>query len=106
MLKPTDTSAVSGHDCAAVVRAIAAISAPFGMQAAGSWSSWLSSLAELAARIAGIDTLVYHSLDTSGLGDVEEARRLLQSVLRADEVRSAIEAIVELRISWGTADGT
>jgi hypothetical protein len=60
----------------------------------------------LAARLAGISGLVYHSLDSDGVDAFSEARRHISSRLAgAHRVQDAIDEVLAMGFSWGTSDG-
>ncbi len=65
----------------------------------------MAILQMLAARLAGIDRLVYHSIDTDGLDAYAEACRIEARLGLANQVAEAIDEIVNLGFSWGSSDG-
>jgi hypothetical protein len=60
----------------------------------------------VAARLAHLDGLVYHSLDGDGIGTCEEAIRIVTRRLTgSDSVGELIERVAALGLDWGTSDG-
>jgi hypothetical protein len=60
----------------------------------------------VAARLARVDGLVYHSLDADGIGTCEEAVRIVSRRLAgSDSLGDLIERVTDLGLYWGTSDG-
>ncbi len=59
-----------------------------------------------AARLARIDTLVYHSLDERAAASLAAGRAFVRERLDGvNTTRAAIDAIMERRFAWGSSDG-
>jgi hypothetical protein len=81
----------------------------WGTGAFGGDKVLMAALQLLAARLAGVERLVFHTVDASGSAAYEEGRRLVQERLlppgsppRADEV---VGAIAGMGFVWGVSDG-
>lgn len=65
----------------------------------------MAILQMLAARLAGIDGLVFHSIDTDGLDACAEAVQMESRFSEVNQVANAVDQILNLGFSWGTSDG-
>ncbi len=66
----------------------------------------MTVLQALAARLAGVDTLVLHLGDTTGARSVTEARRVLEAVaLPGATVAAVLDRLLARRFVWGASDG-
>lgn len=66
----------------------------------------MAALQLLAARAAGLTTLVFHTVDERGSGPVREAMSLLKSLeLTAPTVDEALDALAAAGFVWGHSDG-
>jgi arginase family enzyme len=65
----------------------------------------MAILQMLAARLAGIDGLVYHSIDTDGLDAYAEAVKTESRFGAVNQVADVVAEILKLGFSWGTSDG-
>jgi hypothetical protein len=67
----------------------------------------MTALQLLAARLAGISRLVFHTVDRAGAGPIEEARRVVEPLAVAGAgVADVVRAIDALELAWGVSDGT
>lgn len=66
----------------------------------------MATLQLLAARLAGLDALTYHTFDTQGAADYAAATRLLERLLiSAATTAEIIAALLARKFTWGTPDG-
>lgn len=66
----------------------------------------MALLQMLAARLAGIDRLVFHYGSPEGRGDVECAAEVLLTVLcRVNTVQEIMDSVEGLQLRWGAGDG-
>jgi hypothetical protein len=69
----------------------------------------MAVLQMIAARIAGIDRLVYHTVDATGSEPYQEARRRLDAQLLPEgatpRVADLVRAVHEMGFAWGVSDG-
>ena len=69
----------------------------------------MALLQVLAARMAGLERLVFHTGDSGGRRPLDEALRLMREELRADPEMSTRELIARIEamgFAWGVSDGT
>lgn len=61
----------------------------------------------LAARLAGVDKVVFHAVSQSGTVDFDEGADVLRQVLSSGggRVTSILERFAERGLRWGTSDG-
>ncbi|MCZ7645700.1 MAG: poly(ADP-ribose) glycohydrolase [Planctomycetota bacterium] len=62
----------------------------------------------LAARLAGLDRIVVHTLDAQGSASFERARELLEGTIDKQdscETARALSRVEALRLEWGVSDG-
>lgn len=60
----------------------------------------------LAAHIAGVDQLVFHTFDVAGTRAFEEAKAILKDkLLEITEIRAIIDRIERMNFRWGVSDG-
>jgi hypothetical protein len=81
----------------------------WGTGAFGGDKVLMTALQLLAARLAGVERIVYHTVDAAGSAAYEEGRRLVQERLlppgdtpRVDEV---VSAVAGMGFVWGVSDG-
>jgi hypothetical protein len=63
----------------------------------------------LAARLAGVDRVVFHAFNVAGVLDYEEGAAVLERVLRrgapGEPLRALLQRVEALGLQWGTSDG-
>jgi hypothetical protein len=60
----------------------------------------------LAARLAGVDTITFHTGDTTGARSITDARRVLAgATIGETSLATVIDRLVERRFPWGVSDG-
>jgi hypothetical protein len=78
----------------------------WGTGAFGGDRVMMALLQVIAARLAAIDELVYHTVDAAGSEPLREALRLEARVAPAGAgVGAVVEAVAGLGLRWGTSDG-
>jgi hypothetical protein len=80
----------------------------WGTGAFGGNKILMAILQLLAARLAGIDRLVYHTVDASGAEPYQEAQRRLRALLpggAAPRVVDLVGAVHAMGFVWGESDG-
>ena len=78
----------------------------WGTGAFGGDQVLMAVLQIVAARLAGIDELVYHTVDASGAGSLREGTQIATQLGSAGTaVSTVIEAVVALGFRWGVSDG-
>ena len=79
----------------------------FGTGAFGGDRVLMAILQIAAARVAGIDRLVYHAVDGAGVAPVERARAFLSasSVARLVTVKDLLDQVQSAGFVWGVSDG-
>jgi len=81
----------------------------WGCGAFGGNRPLMSLLQLLAARLAGIDQLVFHTGTQSEIIPFENGQSILRRILEKmgvePSLRDVLNAIVDQRFSWGTSDG-
>lgn len=68
----------------------------------------MAALQVLAAGMAGVERLVFHTGDGTGAGALEEARRLIEKELAStpgETPAACIERIASMGFEWGVSDG-
>jgi hypothetical protein len=91
----------SDADCRVVVH-----SGHWGTGAFGGDKVLMAALQILAAHLARVDTLVYHSLGPDGVAAFDEGRRVAARLLEASKLTSElVQGATELGFAWGTSDG-
>ena len=107
-------TAFTGFRAARVESALAAESAEvvihtghWGTGAFGGDKVLMTMLQILAARLAGVERVVYHTFDGAGSAAFEEGSRRLSEVMRraGPGVSEAVRAIHDLGLAWGVSDG-
>jgi hypothetical protein len=81
----------------------------WGCGAFGGNRELMALLQILAARLAGVDRLVFHTFDAAGLSRFEKAQTALTTLLAKNPhagVELLIRAIEQLDYEWGVSDGT
>jgi hypothetical protein len=62
----------------------------------------------LAARLAGVHRLIFHTFDTAGLEDLNRARQLLEQHAPPAQTRRLQDLLTQIQkmsFRWGTSDG-
>jgi hypothetical protein len=81
----------------------------WGTGAFGGNKVLMTMLQALAARLAGVDRLVYHTFDATGSEAAEEGmRRVEEAVKRAGagmRVEEVVRAVRGMGFQWGASDG-
>lgn len=67
----------------------------------------MTTLQAIAAELAGVDKIVFHTGDPSGVGAVQDARRALNDLGESGSVavRQLMEDLVAAGFEWGESDG-
>ena len=81
----------------------------WGCGAFGGNRELIAVLQLLAARLAGVDRVVFHSFDAAGLQRFEKAHAALDTLLAEhprDRLGALIEALAARGYEWGVSDGT
>jgi hypothetical protein len=109
------TTAYSGFLAAVVESAAIAPGAPvivhtgfWGCGAFGGNRVLMAALQIVAAGMAGIDRLMFHTFDQAGLGRLEDAAEYVRDELAESAgttVRELIEAVMVRGFEWGVSDG-
>ncbi len=88
--------------------AVVAIHTGFwGCGAYGGHRVLMAALQLLAARLANVDRIIFHTFDRTGGAALEEANTLVDRLARQDErVADSVGAIDALEFAWGVSDGT
>ncbi len=99
-----DSSLLSSHPRNVVIH-----TGFWGCGAFGGNRVLMALLQLIAAMLAEIDRLVFHTGDSSGLQSFRMAQQILDEELIADsaliEISTLIENIYEMRFQWGISDG-
>lgn len=78
----------------------------WGTGAFGGDKVLMAALQILAAHLAGIDALAYHSLGPDGVAAFDEGKRVAARLLDASKLTSElVQGATELRFVWGISDG-
>lgn len=79
----------------------------WGCGAFGGNRTLMTMLQALAARLAGLQTLVFHAFDEAGVAVAEDALARLEAevVARAENVAQAVTCLEAMGFEWGESDG-
>ena len=98
-----DSARARGRDCPVVIH-----SGFWGCGAFGGNRVLMTTLQAVAAEMAGVAQIVFHTGDPSGAASIRETRRLFESNPiggSAIAVRELIQRINALGFEWGVSDG-
>jgi hypothetical protein len=101
---------------AARIEAELALAAPSVVVSTGHWGTGafggdrvlMAALQAVAARLAGIDRLAYHTVDAGGSEAYREGQRVVARLLppgATPPVADVVRALLEMGFAWGVSDG-
>ncbi len=103
------TTAVTGFEAAAASSPAGASvrihTGHWGTGAFGGNRTLMAAAQLLAARIAGIGALAYHSLDDDGVDAFREGARIAEAIPAGTVSEDAVDALDARAFTWGTSDG-
>jgi Poly (ADP-ribose) glycohydrolase (PARG) len=80
----------------------------WGTGAFGGDKALMAILQILAARLAGVDRLVYHTFDSAGSEPYREAARFIERHVPAERslpTRDVLREVLAMEFAWGVSDG-